>query len=492
MSKQQIFRTLWSRMAERGDFPALQYSVRNIVQAMQEEGATTAELTSAVLSDFTLTQKVIRLANSEMYAPFGGDVSTVSHAIMVLGAETIGHLAVGLQLLNNFTGLAAGKEDAAAELKQALLAGEFTRHCTATKGPKESESAVVCALMHPLARLLLVFYFPEEWPQITALIETEALDENTACERVLGVSIKEIAAEAAGKWGLPLAIASSMRPAPLTVDTPLASEAEWLGAVARLAFLAAQQLAQAQTEEQIQRFAIGFAQWLGLDEASLCRACQKMAELKAKLDASVSLELSPPRRRVEGRPLGAHKLLQQGLAKVRSMSPHYPVTDVLPLALETLMQAMGFTHCLAFLLYPTLKRFEARVGFGPDVRAKLPQMMFDEGFVPDVFHLSFSQMKAVFIEDAQEPHIVQRLPGWYCNLFPDVQSFLLLPVQMRHRCIALLYGDWGALPCQGKPNADELELLMQLGKEIALSFERQLLAQHPVLAKPGMGFPLAG
>ena len=86
---------IMQRMNESGGFPALDHSVAQIVEALEVGEEDTTPLVNAVLADVSLTQKVLRLANSAMYAPIGRSVSTVSHALMVLGFEAVGHLALG-------------------------------------------------------------------------------------------------------------------------------------------------------------------------------------------------------------------------------------------------------------------------------------------------------------------------------------------------------------------------------------------------------------
>lgn len=467
MSKEEVLDTLWARVAERGDFPTLQSSVRDIVHAMQQEEATTSEMAEAVLSDVTLTQKVIRLANSAMYAPFGGNVTTISQAIIVLGSETVGYLALGLQLLDNFTGLASGKGDAAGELRQALLAGEFARRCTGSKGGKDSESAVVCSMMHPLARLLVVFYFPDEWQHIKTLVRNEGLDESSACKQMLGVTLEEIAASAADKWGLPPVIAQSMKPRPLTPTFKPESPHDWLGTVARLSFQVAKMTVEAKPTDETQHFVLQYAKPLQLDEEPLREACKELVTLKRRLGDLPSFKNAVKEQQIGGKPEDAQDRLMHGLAAVRSAAQNRSVTEVLSLVLETLMQAMEFTHCLAFLLNPGAKRFDAKLGFGPDVRKKLPHMSFEDGFVPDVFHLACTQKKPIYIENAQEKAMAQNLPEWYRDQFPDSGSFLLVPVQLRGRTIALLYGDWGSKLGASAPDSTERTLLDQLGAEIA-------------------------
>ncbi len=221
LTKEKTLELLWQRMAERGDFPSLQRSVTGIVSAMQSENTSTADLASSVLSDFALTQKVIRLANSAMYAPFGCNVTTVSRAIMILGVDTIGHLALSLKLLEGFGEVAAGRDDMARELARATLAGAFARDITSKNGIRDGEEAVVCTLLHHVARLLVTYCFPDEWVEIQRLAEQQGISDSDACEQVLAISFPELSEAAARKWGLPESIATSMRPIDLEGDAPL-------------------------------------------------------------------------------------------------------------------------------------------------------------------------------------------------------------------------------------------------------------------------------
>src|SRR6185437_12164123 len=137
--KKTVIDKLWKRMSVRGDVPSLQHSAEHIIRSLQDEQASVTDLTSLVLSDFAFSQKVLRLANSAMYRTMGGDVTTVSRAIMVLGVDTIEYLGLGLQLLNQFQSAAGSREDARGVIKRAQMAAEFTRTMTIAHGSHPSE-----------------------------------------------------------------------------------------------------------------------------------------------------------------------------------------------------------------------------------------------------------------------------------------------------------------------------------------------------------------
>ena len=99
---------LWERIRRRGDMPGFTKAITAILGAMRGEDEREFSMTQTVLTDPVLTQKVLRLANSGMYAAFGQRVNTVSKAVMVLGTEAIGHLALGLKLVEELTSSSAG------------------------------------------------------------------------------------------------------------------------------------------------------------------------------------------------------------------------------------------------------------------------------------------------------------------------------------------------------------------------------------------------
>ncbi|WP_191629137.1 HDOD domain-containing protein [Pandoraea terrae] len=481
MTKEGTLELLWQRMSEKGDFPSLQRSVSSIVSAMQSEDTSTADLASSVLSDFALTQKVIRLANSAMYAPFGCNVTTVSRAIMILGVDTIGHLALSLKLLEGFGEVASHRQDMARELARASLAGAFARDITAKTGIRDGEEAVVCTLLHHVARMLVAYCFPEEWQQIQQLASNEGISDSDACERVLAISFPELAEAAAHKWGLPDGIARSMRPAePADPDEPL-SHADWLCTVANLSNEMVGELTSGADPDRIAALAASYADRLALDATEVVAIGEDMVRDTShqeflSISTGAPSTLLPP----AGKPLDSVRRLATGLTEVRAATPGADADSLLNLTLEAIMQSLGFANCAAFLRNTHEKAFEARYGIGCDIQPVLG-LSFPAAFEPDVFHLALTNGRAIFIENAHEPRIATRIPRWHRQHFGHVKSFFLLPVQQRNQPVALLYGDWGHVPCAGGLGSKEMEFLHHMGDEISKKLEGIAAPAEPSL-----------
>jgi HD-like signal output (HDOD) protein len=472
MSSKAFLETLWNRMAQQGDFPTLQYSIDNISKTLNGD-LSVGEMATSVLSDFSLSQKMIRLANSAMYRSFGGEVTTVSRAILVLGVDAISHLTLGVQLLDYFHGAAPKRPEAAKALKQAVIAGEITRALNNARGINDGEEAVVCTLMHHISRLLLIFYFPAEWERVEALRDGQGLEEGQACKEVFGISLEEVGAAAAVKWRLPTLIAKSMTRTRPTDDTELETHADWLGAMGWMSSQAAAAVLRGEPDDAIQEALMSHAVKLGLEAADVEGAIRQATSLNASLTRTGPDETASalPRQHV-GKPSDALDRLNQAVAEVRREGPDASVAQLAPLVLESAMRALNFSRCFMMLLNPAAKRFGARLGFGEGMREKLDALAFEERFVPDIFHFASIAQEPLFFADTFEPQVAQRVPRWYRETLPDARSVLLAPVKVRNRCVALICGDWGPTPCAEDLTVAELEAVDRLAQEMSTGFLR--------------------
>ncbi|WP_322027211.1 HDOD domain-containing protein [Burkholderia sp. BCC1977] len=486
---------LWARMNERGDFPLLSESLRATMAAMKNDDLDFTALVRVVLSDFALTQKVLRLANSAMYMAFGGNITTVTRALMVLGMDTVGHLVVGLKLVDHFHHSTPRRIDAKLELNRALLSGCVARKLTEHAELRGGEEAVVCTLMRQVGKLLVVCYLDSEWDRIRRRAAELDGDDAAACIDVLGVGFDEIGLEAAASWRLPDVIRAGMadgdgraahaasldedddrddrqRPRDACADDS-SDRVRWLRAVSRCSTDVAGALAMPagpQRDAHIAVLAQHYGQALDIDTDALVAIADRLAceeasdtvmreivELRANADAIARAQPDP------------EACLEAGLADLRALPSEHVLTPVLALASESLLAGLAFTRTVMFVRRED-GAFAARLGFGPDVDAALDRLCFDERFEPDVFHLAITNSVGIFIEQAQDPKMVKRLPAWYLDTLPDTRAFVLLPVRVGTTTVGLLYGDWaGAQPAR-KITQQEMSVLNELARELGRFF----------------------
>lgn len=433
--KADFFALLAKRMGEKGDFPALSKSAQHLDESMHDEKNNISDITGAILSDFTLTQKVIRLANSAMYSSLGGDITTVTRAAVVLGMDAISHLALSIRFIDTLSASAPDSEEARVELARAMLAGDIVRNVVAKANMSNGEEAVVCALMHHLGRLLLVFYFPEEWSKIQKISAGDHFRENEATLEVIGVTMDEISQEIAKNWRLPKKIANSMASSVELDETSIPGSAEWLKMMANFAGEAAAMVIKNSSKEDLK----GFVSRYG--DALLVSVDDITESIDLAVSTAQEYAVQSKTEEHHGKPADSRERLAVAVHEVtNALAQGMDFGSALSMVLETMYGGMGFNRVAAFFRDGGM--FKARVGFGSRMPEVLAKLTFPEPYAADVFHLSLANKADVFIENVASVKLATSMPVWFREALPDAGAFVLLPLVFNGRTIGLIYADW--------------------------------------------------
>ncbi|MEO7336424.1 MAG: HDOD domain-containing protein, partial [Caldimonas sp.] len=507
---------LLRRMRHKGDFPALSDSVMRIQRVVDSENQNVATLSSEILKDVALTNKLLRMVNSANFSQASGSISTVSRAVALVGFTGIRNMAMSLVLLEHMHDKAHANQ-LKEEFLRSLLAGMLASELGALV--RESEEAFIGAMFQNLGRLLTEYYFPEEARQVRGIVAGTDLpgaapvSDEVASLRVLGVGFEALGLGVARAWGLPASLQACMskpkgdpptrepqdaaqrlrwltHAANQIADTLLRSEPELaedrVGSVARrysraigvsaeniqgAATAAQQRLAQMVQAMSMQVSAQSPARRLFTvksvsDEQPTVR--QDHGSLTPHtLQATLTLKQDAPRSALEN----AAEVLAAGIQDITdTLVGDFKLNDVLRMILETMYRALGFRHvvfCLRDLKTGTLT---GRIGFGDgaDAVAKLFKVPLKTN--TDLFTAVCVKGADVLIADAGVAHIASRLPEWYRK---DVHApaFLLLPVMMNGAPFALIYADKstaGGIELGER----ELSLLRTLRNQAVMAFKQ--------------------
>ncbi|MDB5916583.1 MAG: histidine kinase, partial [Massilia sp.] len=405
---------LWERVRLQGDMPGFARAIGAILGAMRGEEEQQFDMAQTVLTDPVMTQKVLRLANSSMYAAFGQHINTVTKAILVLGTDAIGHLALGLKLIEELSAASPDSAVAHAEMEKAVLAGMVAQQVAVKAASRDPEQAVVCSMLHTLGRMMVTFYMPEAWQRLQS--HAGAGFENAAAPVVLGLSLEQIGRAAAEHWGLPRSLIEGMRrvepgapgadgkpgqqgrdaPGQATPGHDRLSHSDWLAAVSTMSSECAESLwhDNAEGAARVRELAASFAPMLGVSSDSILVAVEK-----ARIAACADLTLAPlskpaerraralasTRKRAEG-----NRLLSGGVAEMRDLPAGASPGQMMSMALETVFQGLSFTRAVAFLRNRRDGNYSAKMSFGEGVRELLPSMVFDDAYEPNVFHAALT------------------------------------------------------------------------------------------------------
>ncbi|MFL6674231.1 MAG: HDOD domain-containing protein [Massilia sp.] len=468
---------LWERIRRQGDMPGFTKAINAILASMRGEDEREFSMTQTVLSDPVLTQKVLRLANSGMYSAFGQRVNTVSKAVLVLGTEAIGHLALGLKLIEELSHSSPDSAGAYVEMEKAVLAGMVAQQVAASAATRDPEEAVVCSLLHSLGRMMLTFYLPERWAQLQA--QGGVGSEDSAAEAMLGLSLEEIGRATAEHWGLPRNLVAGMRRVEPGERGAQFGHEDWLAALGTMSSRCAASLwnDDEDGQQQVLELAASFAPMLGVEAGAIVGAIDK-----ARAEAANGLSIAPLARPAEKRAKAAaatrkraagNQTLASGVADMRDAAATASTGQMMSMALETVYQGLSFTRAFAFLRSRREGRYSARIGFGEGARAMLPNLHFDDAYEPNAFHAALTSDRVIFIEHAHDPKFASKLPGWWKGTLSSARCFVIIPLCAGGQPAGFIYGDWDSSFPSVHLSQAEFALLNELRTELVQSIERR-------------------
>ena len=512
---------LLRRIKLKKEFPAMSESISNVNNIIFSDTGSVTTLTNAVLKDFALTNKIIKLANSSYYNPSGhGNISTISGAVYRLGFDTIRNIVLGLLLFDQVKDRNQA-QDLMAECVQAILGGAIAKEICISQGYANAEETFVCAMMHNLGRLLSIYYFPEETEEIRKLLALGAADEEQISRKVLGASYTELGQGVAKSWGFPQKIIGSMDKNPphnASRGRPNADETTRL--IACMATDLSAAVVSGDPEEQKKRSAETLEKYKGrlklnpnAAEGMFIRSLEKFKEYTVavgwKLDQNIAAKLGMLQKASEeaaaddvtqlmpfpgAQTEDLEKTMRMGLHATATAPPEPPrelarvskdvlsggiqditnamvegssLNDILRIIIETIYTGIGFDHVIFALRDPRCAAMAGRFGLGEGIESIVEQFHFTLDFVPDVFHVAMQKNIDVFISDTGDAKIAARIPEWYRKAF-SAGAFLLFPIIIKDKPFGMIYAD-ATRANSVRIAEDEIKLLRTLRNQAVLA-----------------------
>ena len=479
---QNTLALLWASVRARGDLPGFSKVINSIIGAMNGEYDPEFDMTRTVLSDPALTQRVLRLANSAMYSVFGSGINTVSKAVTVLGTESIGHLALGLKLIDGLSHIAPDSPGTRGELEKAVLAGHIGRQVASSANTRDVEEVVVCSMLHALGRMMVTFYLPQMWSRITATAEDSKRREADVAAEVLGLGLDEIGRAIAVQWGFPPSLINSMTHVHAKeIDEPI-DHAEWLATVATVSSKCAEIICRddvANTAE-LARMIGSYSAMLGLEPEQILAAVDtalQMVEDEAVINRPVKLAESTrteaDKAALGGKPPDSVQILRRGVIDLREAISTANAKQLMTIALETVYKGLGFTRTMAFMRNTDRHQYMVRLGFGDGMPDILDKLWFPDTYQPDVFHAALANDKMIFVENAHAPAFASKLPRWWKSTLFDARSFMVLPLTINRNPMGFIYGDWSSTLPPARIDAAEILPLNELHTLLVDVIERR-------------------
>lgn len=187
------------KIYEIRDLPTLPVIAQKILCLADDDETGAERLSKIISSDPALAAKVLRLANSAYYG-HRAKISTIQHAIVVIGLNMLRQLSVGVIVFNS---VKPDRHSHKEFWKHSIKTGTAASMIAQRARVESPEVCFVGGLLHDIGRLILETHLPDEYRQVHRLVESERLPLFLAERRTLETDHAEVGAWVAQRWQLP-------------------------------------------------------------------------------------------------------------------------------------------------------------------------------------------------------------------------------------------------------------------------------------------------
>jgi len=487
--REETIRSLEKKIRVSGDFPAFSKLIADLSIMASNDDASCTDMTNIILKDYALTQKLLRLINSAMYSPYtnGGQITTVSKAVFILGFQQIRNVALSLNVFEKFA-----NKSHASELKDSAISAfmsAFMARELAKKMPLVNhEEAFICSMFHNIGKHMIIYFFPDKHQEINHLINLKKHSEKVAARKVLGLSFEDLSAEVLKIFRFPDTILASAKNIPENKvrKTQLPSNnlrnlsvfSNELSNIAAMPDTADKKLTLEKLTNRFKKtLPVSEDQVTELLAVSTCeieRICEILNinlcdsrfarnilervepgnESTEVTDENLSGESNEPSRdkrlvlisqtQVEPAislvPENNEQFFTLAIDEItNAISNEESLNNVLTMIMETMYRGFNFFNLIIFVRNHKKKKMEARFGLGPMFETAR-NFSFPFGNYSDIFNLSMIRSRDLIIEDVNAPSLNDKIPDWYHTRFAAT-AFLLYPIIVNKVPFGLFYAN---------------------------------------------------
>ena len=499
------------RVARKPDFPAVSRYISEISQKTGSRGKSDAsELADVILKDYALTSKLLRLVNSAVFGQYGGSISTVSRAVVILGFDQVRAAALSIAVfehLQNGQQADALKDAACSSFLSAMLA----RNIIGQHPGLDPEQAFIGAMFHQLGKHLAIYYFPEEYEEIKSLMASKGIDENNAVQQILGTTYTAFGTAIGEQWNLPNSMLRCMKALP---DGQLKPSKDNEGKLVEVTGLA-NELSEicgtsdtANLEGNIEQLANRFKDCIKLDSKALKEKVESAIEetreyanvLSVDLESAdffsnvtqhfTSAETASEKANTAEKdrendqssadddetenftpPDDTKMFLVETIAELtQAMLNNASANDVLSMVVKAVYRGLGMSRVLLMIRDPKRHMMQARSGHGKDIDLIVPNFGFKIGPQQDLFNQALRKGKEFIVLDVDHEQYRNLVPTW-CRDLAKPCSILLFPIMANNNCIGLIYADQA--DGYAKITAEEFKLLVTLVQQASIAIQQR-------------------
>jgi putative nucleotidyltransferase with HDIG domain len=184
------------------DILTLPSIINEIMDVISRKNSSATDLTNIIESDPALTTRILTVANSAYYG-FVKKISTISHAVVVLGFKEIQNIALGMSVLQMFN--KKGSEFSEQLWRHSFSVGVGTRMIAQYLNLKIDGKYFVGGLLHDVGKIFISQYMADTFSMLLDAFEEEGnnYSYHAVEKRIFGITHSEVGEVLLNSWMFP-------------------------------------------------------------------------------------------------------------------------------------------------------------------------------------------------------------------------------------------------------------------------------------------------
>lgn len=176
--------------------PTLPIIATQIMECLNHPNSSVQDVAEIILKDQSLSAKILKLVNSAFYG-FPKRIGTISHAIAILGFETVRGLVLGVCILDTFR---VQEFDLLDFWGHSIRTASLMSYLSEQWGFPRKDEAFTVGLIHDVGKLIFMLQKPEAYHQVMAVDHERQLIQEF---QIMGINHADVGAKVAEVWNFP-------------------------------------------------------------------------------------------------------------------------------------------------------------------------------------------------------------------------------------------------------------------------------------------------
>lgn len=197
-------------VTKTGALPTLPHVATKVMKLAADPATSAKDMQEAIITDQGMTARILKIANSAMFG-MKREVKTLTHAIMLLGFDSIRSIVIAAATRGMFKGRASSGFKEKLIWERSIGSALIARGIAEQLSGMDKEEAFIGGLMHNVGKTVFNTKLADQYGQVMAKAYNENIPIHLVEREVIGFDHAELGYCIIKQWNLSEALANAIR-----------------------------------------------------------------------------------------------------------------------------------------------------------------------------------------------------------------------------------------------------------------------------------------